>query len=84
VTLNRAVAVAMVEGPEAGLALLETLDGDDRIADHHRLAAVRAHLFEQSGQREAALGHYREAARLTTSLPERRYLERRAAAIADD
>jgi RNA polymerase sigma factor (sigma-70 family) len=84
VALNRAVAVAMVEGPEAGLALLETLDDDDRVADHHRLAAVRAHLLELSGRRDAALGHYREAARLTTSLPERRYLERRAAAIADD
>jgi predicted RNA polymerase sigma factor len=84
VALNRAVAVAMVEGPEAGLALLETLDGDDRVAGHHRLPSVRGHLFELSGRREAALGQYREAARLTTSVPERRYLERRAAAISDD
>ena len=83
VTLNRAVALAMVDGPEAGLALLATLDADHRLADHHRLAAVRAHLFELAGRREAALIHYREAARRTTSVPEQRYLERRAAAIAD-
>jgi RNA polymerase sigma factor (sigma-70 family) len=83
VTLNRAVALAMVDGPEAGLALLATLDADHRLADHHRLAAVRAHLFELAGEREAALSHYREAARRTTSVPEQRYLKRRASAIAD-
>jgi RNA polymerase sigma factor (sigma-70 family) len=84
VTLNRAVALAMVEGPRAGLDLLATLDADHRLADHHRLAAVRAHLLELAGEREAALSHYREAARRTTSLPEQRYLEQRAAAIADE
>jgi RNA polymerase sigma factor (sigma-70 family) len=83
VTLNRAVAVAMVDGPGAGLALLATLDADDRLADHHRLAAVRAHLLELAGERDQALSQFREAARRTTSVPERRYLERRAAAIAD-
>jgi RNA polymerase sigma factor (sigma-70 family) len=83
VRLNRAVAVAMVEGPGAGLALLATLDADDRLADHHRLAAVRAHLLELAGERGQALSQFREAARRTTSVPERRYLERRAAAIAD-
>ncbi|MFZ0388764.1 MAG: sigma-70 family RNA polymerase sigma factor [Solirubrobacteraceae bacterium] len=83
VTLNRAVAVAMVDGPGAGLALLATLDADDRLADHHRLAAVRAHLLELAGERGQALSQFREAARRTTSAPERRYLERRAAAIAD-
>jgi RNA polymerase sigma factor (sigma-70 family) len=83
VTLNRAVALAMVNGPGAGLALLATLDADDRLADHHRLAAVRAHLLELAGERGQALSQFREAARRTTSAPERRYLERRAAAIAD-
>jgi RNA polymerase sigma factor (sigma-70 family) len=83
VTLNRAVAVAMVDGPGAGLALLATLDADDRLADHHRLAAVRAHLLELAGERDQALSQFREAGRRTTSVPERRYLERRAAAIAD-
>ena len=78
VTLNRAVAIAMVDGPAAGLALLATLDGDDRIARHHRLEAVRAHLLELAGDLEGARASYRIAARRTTSLPEQRYLEGRA------
>jgi RNA polymerase sigma factor (sigma-70 family) len=81
VTLNQAVAVAMVRGPRAGLELLATLDGDDRLAGHHRLDAVRAHLLELAGDREAARVHYRAAARATTSLPEQRYLESRAARL---
>jgi RNA polymerase sigma factor (sigma-70 family) len=81
VTLNHAVAVAMVDGPEAGLELLETLDGDDRVASHHRLDAVRAHLHELAGDRTAARGRYLSAARRTTSLPEQRYLEARAARL---
>jgi RNA polymerase sigma factor (sigma-70 family) len=82
VTLNQAVAVAMVSGPTAGLDLLATLDGDDRMAGHHRLDAVRAHLHEMAGDLEAARASYRSAARRTTSLPERRYLEGRAARLA--
>ena len=78
VTLNRAVAVAMVHGPEAGLELLETLDG---LAEHHRLHAIRAHLLELAGDREAAVRSYETAARLTTSVPEQRYLEARAARL---
>ncbi|HEV8298686.1 MAG TPA: DUF6596 domain-containing protein [Acidimicrobiales bacterium] len=81
VTLNRAVAVAMVRGPRAGLDLLATLDADDRMAEHHRLDAVRAHLLEMAGDIEAARAGYRTAARRTTSLPERRYLEARAARL---
>ncbi|MEU7796871.1 sigma-70 family RNA polymerase sigma factor [Micromonospora tulbaghiae] len=84
VTLNQAVAVAMVDGPRAGLALLATLDGDDRTAGHHRLAAVRAHLLDLAGDRAAARAAYLAAARATTSLPERRYLEVRAARLAGD
>jgi RNA polymerase sigma factor (sigma-70 family) len=83
VTLNRAVAVAMARGPEAGLDLLSTLDDDERVAGHHRLHAVRAHLLELAGDRAGARSSYRTAARLTTSLPERRYLEQRAARLAD-
>ena len=83
VTLNRAVALAMVRGPRAGLDLLGTLDTDDRIAGHHRLDAVRAHLLEMAGDREGARSAYRTAARRTTSLPERCYLEARAASLAD-
>ncbi|MFB4277912.1 RNA polymerase sigma factor [Nonomuraea sp. MTCD27] len=82
VRLNHAVAAAMVRGPRAGLDLLDDLTGDDRMAGHHRLAAVRAHLLEMEGDAEAALAAYREAARLTTSLPEQRYLEDRAARLS--
>ncbi len=82
VTLNSAVAVAMVDGPRAGLDVLATLDADERVAKHHRLEAVRAHLLELAGDRAAACASYRTAARRTTSLPERRYLEARAARLA--
>jgi RNA polymerase sigma factor (sigma-70 family) len=82
VTLNRAVALAEIDGPEAGLDLLTELDADTRTADHHRLHAVRAHLLEQAGDLPAALENYRLAARATASLAERRYLERRAARVA--
>jgi RNA polymerase sigma factor (sigma-70 family) len=81
VTLNHAVAVAMVNGPRAGLNLLATLDADDRIAGHHRLDAVRAHLLEMAGDVAAARASYRTAARRTASLPEQRYLEARAARL---
>lgn len=78
ITLNRAVAVAMVDGPQAGLELLATLDDDQRLATHHRLGAVRAHLYEMAGDTAAAIEHYRTAARHTTSTPEQRYLQDRA------
>jgi RNA polymerase sigma factor (sigma-70 family) len=81
VTLNRAVAVAMADGPEAGLALLAPLADDERLAGHHRLPAVRAHLREMAGDRAGAEADYRTAARLTTSLPEQRYLRERAAGL---
>jgi RNA polymerase sigma factor (sigma-70 family) len=81
VTLNQAIAVAMVRGPGAGLELLATLDTDDRLAGHHRLDAVRGHLFEMAGDQEAARTHYQLAARRTSSLPEQRYLQARAARI---
>jgi RNA polymerase sigma factor (sigma-70 family) len=81
VTLNHAVAVAMVRGPQAGLDLLMPLDADNRVAGHHRLEAVRAHLLEMAGDLEAARLAYQEAARRTTSLPEQRYLEGKAARL---
>ena len=83
VTLNHAVAVAMVQGPEAALERLSALDDDPRVAAHHRLDAVRAHLLEMAGDRAAARAGYLAAARRTTSLPERRYLEGRAALLND-
>jgi len=79
--LNRAVAVAMADGPEAGLAQLAAIERDERLAGNHRVTAVRAHMLELAGDRESAADAYRAAARLTTSLPERRYLESRAATL---
>ena len=81
VTLNRAIALAEICGPQAGLELLSTLDGDARMAGHHRLHAVRAHLLESAGDRPAARENYKLAARGTASLAERRYLEGRAARL---
>jgi RNA polymerase sigma factor (sigma-70 family) len=83
VTLNRAVAVAMVHGPRAGLAVVATLDADARIAGHFRLDAVRGHLYERAGDRAEAITHYRAAARRTTSSPERDFLMLRAARLAE-
>jgi predicted RNA polymerase sigma factor len=80
-TLNRVVAVAEVHGPEAALDLLSSLTDDDRIAGHHRTYAVRAHLRERTGELSAARADYLEAARRTTSRPERRHLEARAARL---
>jgi predicted RNA polymerase sigma factor len=81
VELNRVVAVAMVDGPKAGLRRLEAAAADPALAGHHRLEAVRAHLLELAGDTEAARDAYRLAARRTLSLPERRYLEARAARL---
>jgi predicted RNA polymerase sigma factor len=81
VTLSRAVAIAMVHGPRAGLALLGTLGADARMAHTHRLEAVRAHLLEQAGDAAAARQSYLRAATMTASLPEQRYLTLRAARL---
>ncbi|HEY2961619.1 MAG TPA: sigma-70 family RNA polymerase sigma factor [Pyrinomonadaceae bacterium] len=83
VRLNHAVAAAMVHGPAAGLELLAQLDSDSRIANHHRLHAVRGHLLELAGDHAAAIAHYRAAATKTASLPERNYLLTQAARLAD-
>src|SRR5205085_11228481 len=71
VTLNLAVARAMVDGPDAALEMIASLD--PRLAGHHRLHAVRAHLLEMSGDRAAAVDEYRIAAKRTTSIPEQHY-----------
>jgi RNA polymerase sigma factor (sigma-70 family) len=84
VTLNHAIAAAMVHGPAKGIELLRALDSDPRIAGHYRLDAVRAHLFEKMGDHEAAIKHYRIAAARTTSMPERNYLITQAARLAGD
>jgi RNA polymerase sigma factor (sigma-70 family) len=81
VTLNRAIALAETEGPRAGLALLSTLDDDERMAGHHRLLSVRAHLLEKAGDTAGAYQHYRRAAKATASIAEQRYLESRAGRV---
>lgn len=78
VRLNHAVATAMVQGPAAGLALLEPLGSDARLAGYHRVDAVRAHLLEKSGDVAGAVAHYLAAAERTTSIPERNYLRAQA------
>jgi RNA polymerase sigma factor (sigma-70 family) len=81
VTLNRAVAVAQVHGPAAGLALLDAVSADERVAASHHLVSVRAHLLEMAGDHDAARAGYQEAARRTTSEPEKRHLLTRAARL---
>jgi len=82
VILNHAIATAMVRGPKEGLNLLDALEGDRRIAEHHRMDAVRAHLLEMAGDFPAAEKHYRAAAGKTVNLPERNYLLIQAARLA--
>ncbi|MDB4893390.1 MAG: sigma-70 region 2 domain protein [Gemmatimonadetes bacterium] len=82
VALNHAIAAAMVKGPAFGLELVSALDGDARVSGHYRLDAVRGHLYEMSGDAERALTHYRAAAERTTSIPERNYLNTKAARLA--
>jgi predicted RNA polymerase sigma factor len=79
VTLNRAVAAAMAEGPAAGLALLDGLN--ERLGDHHRLHSVRAHLLEMAGDTKAAIVEFRAAAARTTNLREQQYLNTKAAGL---
>jgi RNA polymerase sigma factor (sigma-70 family) len=77
VTLNEIVAIAMVDGPQEALARLAA--AEPALAGYHRVDAVRAHLLEQAGDRDAARACYRRAAELTLSVPERQYLLARAA-----
>ena len=82
VSLNHAIAAAMVHGATRGLELLDVLKADARLARHHRLDAVRAHLLELAGDLQSAVGHYRAAANKTGSLPERNYLLTQAARLS--
>ena len=80
VRLNRAVAVAMLDGPRAGLALLDGVG--EQLGDHHRLHAVRAHLLGQVGETDAAIAEFMLASERTTNLRERHYLVTEAARLA--
>jgi RNA polymerase sigma factor (sigma-70 family) len=84
VRLNHAVAVAMARGPRAGLELLAGLDADERMTGGHQLHAVRAHLLEMAGERDAARDAYLAAATRTSNLPQQRYLHARAARLIGD
>lgn len=79
VELNRAVAVAMADGAEAGLALVDELASDGRLARYHPLQAVRAELLERLGRADDARAAFAEAARLTANERERAVLLARAA-----
>jgi predicted RNA polymerase sigma factor len=81
VALNRAVAVTMVEGAQAGLDLLSRLEADPRINTDRRFLAVRGHLFEMSGDLTAARDSYEAAARQATNLRQQRYLHQQAARL---
>jgi predicted RNA polymerase sigma factor len=82
VTMNQAVALSMVKGPEAGLAALKELDEDQRVAGHYRLDAVRGHLHLMLGDKTRAAAHFRAAAEKTLSTPERDYLIMKAAKLS--
>ena len=82
VRLNRAVAVSMADGPKQGLAILDGLD--ERLGDHHRLHAVRAHLLEMAGDDERAVAEFRAAAARATNVREQQYLTTKAARLATD
>jgi len=84
VALNRAVAVAMAEGPEVGIRALERIGDDPALAQYHLLPAVRAGLERRAGRRPEALRHYHAALALRCSAPERRFLERQIAEIEDE
>jgi RNA polymerase sigma factor (sigma-70 family) len=81
IALNYAIAAAMVEGPAAGLVLLDELDTDEKLRGHYRLDAVRAHLYEMAGDDVRATHHYCAAADGTASIPERDYLTMKAARV---
>jgi predicted RNA polymerase sigma factor len=74
----------MVDGPLPGLALLDDLEEDERVARDHRFHAVRAHLLEMAGEREAALLSFEEAADMAMSFPVQRYLNAKAAPLRGD
>ena len=80
-SLNLAVAVSMVEGPDAGLALLDALAGQEGIRGYHLLPSARADLLRRAGRRDEAAAAYAEALALVGNDAERRYLARRLAEV---
>ncbi len=82
VRLNRAVAVGMARGPEAGLALVDSLTADPALRDYHLLPGVRGDLLLRLGRRDEARVEFERAAALTRNAAEQAFLRRRAAALA--
>jgi RNA polymerase sigma-70 factor (ECF subfamily) len=83
VELNRAVAVAMREGPEAGIGLIDAILGRGELADYLLIHAARANLCERSGRLEEARSGYRRALELASEGPQRRLLERRLGTLEE-
>src|SRR4051794_33400048 len=81
VRLNQAVSVSMVHGPQASLRILSELQSDEKLRNHHRFYAVRAHLYERAGNSSQTAEDYEAAAIRTASLPERNYLLAQAARV---
>jgi RNA polymerase sigma-70 factor (ECF subfamily) len=77
IELNRAIAVAMAEGPDRGLALLDALEAGGKLGDYHLLVAARADLERRAGRLDDAAASYRRALELGGNAGERRFLERR-------
>lgn len=83
VRLSHTIALAMVKGPAAGLAVLDELAMDKSLSNSYRTEATRAHLLERAGMREKAIVHFRRAAGLTPSVAERNFLLLQASRLAE-
>ena len=82
--IGRIAIIHSINGATKGLELLDVLSADARLANHHRLNAVRANLLELAGDRAGAIRNYRAAASRTASLPERNYLLAQAAKLSSE
>jgi RNA polymerase sigma-70 factor (ECF subfamily) len=84
VELNRAAAVAMRDGPEIGLALIDAILARGQLADYHLAHSARADLCRRLGRTQEAIAGYQRALALTTQAPERRFIERRLTELGAD
>ena len=81
IELNRAVAVAMADGPARGLEIVDAIERDGRLDGYHLLHSARGELLRQLGRGAEAADSYRTALELTTNAVERRHLQRRLALV---
>ena len=82
--LNRAAAIAMRDGPEIGLALIDAILARGELTDYHLAHSARADLCRRLGHTSEAIAAYERALKLTTQAPERRFIERRLAELGAD